>query len=1339
MNMRVASLTVLFFWLASWFGFPVEGGTAAGPNGLAGGMSFQVRGNAALPSPDDDYDGLTDDVETNGWWDAAGFFSTDPHDPDSDDDGLTDGEEKLYDTDPLDDHSPGIYVEYEARLKTRQYSAKVSYFQPWGWQQYGDQLISLDAVVVRRGSTFSVGGPANAILQVNKSLSSLTTLTPVRDACNGRWRIYVPAGGTVGRYEIVLRDGEWSKKLKLYVIFELPAPTSSFTQAMIDTFLYDDDPENLRDEVGIQLGDWRYTHEDYPSRIPSGAWINAGSVYRFQLEQFEPFVFEEHVIQAINGQRDQWSAAYALVARADKVTRFNYPRVLHSSWSVLHPGADDSNQCSNIAGLLTAFLRSAGIPARPFFVDWAYNTFDHAAEIWLYGAWVAARGYTRVEPEGCGWNCGYGYLSPRSRYSWGRDIYRPWHSGGGGSGSTVMAADENWVWWQTGWTEDSVGHDYRWPSWDWDAIVRYAWFDTLFVPYWSYWGWSHEPHVTGSPPYAWPAPTNLAGDVPSEQFSAETIDDGQAGVSVGGMGDYGVDLDGDGYFDQLVIEVEVSATQAGTYWLQGQLGVDRRVPNLMGSGGLIAAAVVRADLAEGTNIVQLPFDGLRISAAKEDGPYVLQYLSITDVDNPGPDEFANALLGYWLSLYTTAAYRADSFQNRGAALSSQIAEQGLDTDGDTRYESLILSVGLNVFKPGTYTVQGDLYDSRERFVARATSSGTGPTAVLQFDGLSDAVGPYTLKQVSLLNADGELIDSLVSAYTTQQVTQADRGTHILEPGESGEVGLQGILPGPYADAGLDLDGDGLYDLLTIDVQVEVEETGQYRLEGWLQGGSSSLVSWAVSDPISVTTVGTYTLSLAFSGPAISAHNTAGPFTLTVLKLLRGAGYEVVDEVDVAYTTASAYTPEQFERLPYLELPADYVILFEDHMEDGEGAWTADWPWARTTTWFHSPIQAWTDSPGGNYGNGRDVSLTTSPMDLVRFSRPTLQFQTCYDLETNYDYGRIEISTDGGVTWHSVTTYTGRTVHWSGQRVDLGMIGGAETLRVRFRLDTDAGVTADGWYIDDVVVYFDRDLDGDGIPNDVEVGDDPNNPVDSDGDATPDYLDDDSDGDGIPDAGEWSEGSDDPLAGCIAGNPLCFNNDNDGNSVPNYLDLDSDGDGIPDAGEWSAGPDDPLVGCTADAPLCFNNDNDDDGVPYYLDLDSDGDGIPDAGEWSAGPDDPLAGCTADAPLCFNNDNDGNGIPNYLDLDSDADGIPDAGEWSAGPNDPLVGCTADDPLCFNNDNDGDGVPNYLDLDSDGDGFPDSTEGTDDSDADGKPDYLDFIFIKWLPIVLRQSLPK
>ncbi|MFV0525826.1 MAG: Ig-like domain-containing protein, partial [Acidimicrobiales bacterium] len=50
----------------------------------------------------------------------------------------------------------------------------------------------------------------------------------------------------------------------------------------------------------------------------------------------------------------------------------------------------------------------------------------------------------------------------------------------------------------------------------------------------------------------------------------------------------------------------------------------------------------------------------------------------------------------------------------------------------------------------------------------------------------------------------------------------------------------------------------------------------------------------------------------------------------------------------------------------------------------------------------------------------------------------------------------------------------------------------------------------------VTTDINPDDDNDGIPDTTEVGPDPNHPVDTDNDGTPDYLDPDSDGDGNPD-------------------------------------------------------------------------------------------------------------------------------------------------------------------------------------------------------------------------------
>ena len=277
----------------------------------------------------------------------------------------------------------------------------------------------------------------------------------------------------------------------------------------------------------------------------------------------------------------------------------------------------------------------------------------------------------------------------------------------------------------------------------------------------------------------------------------------------------------------------------------------------------------------------------------------------------------------------------------------------------------------------------------------------------------------------------------------------------------------------------------------------------------------------------------------------------------------------------------------------------------------------------------------------------------------------------------------------------------------------------------------------------------RDHDSDGICDPIEIGPDPSNPVDSDGDGIPDYQDTDSDNDGVPDS---TEAGPDPL------NPV--DNDNDG--TPDYQDTDDDGDGIPTADEgtgdsdgdgvpdYQDGDDDNDGIPTADEGT---GDSDGDGVPDYQDGDSDGDGITDTTE--AGGNDADGDGIIDGFV--DNDNDGmddntettplpvpdtdsDGTSDYQDTDSDNDGVPDSTEGNDADEDGIPDTT---PLGSDVDGDGiddafdpdqggtpvvvqdtdnDGTPDYQDTDDDGDGIPTADEGTGDSDGDGIPDYLD-----------------
>lgn len=84
----------------------------------------------------------------------------------------------------------------------------------------------------------------------------------------------------------------------------------------------------------------------------------------------------------------------------------------------------------------------------------------------------------------------------------------------------------------------------------------------------------------------------------------------------------------------------------------------------------------------------------------------------------------------------------------------------------------------------------------------------------------------------------------------------------------------------------------------------------------------------------------------------------------------------------------------------------------------------------------------------------------------------------------------------------------------------------------------------------------NDSDGDGIPDEIEKGENEQKPRDTDKDGTPDYKDSDSDNDGKPDSEEAGQNPEKPQ-------------DTDKDGLPDYRDLDSDNDGKPDSEEQRA--------------------------------------------------------------------------------------------------------------------------------------------------------------------------
>ncbi len=78
------------------------------------------------------------------------------------------------------------------------------------------------------------------------------------------------------------------------------------------------------------------------------------------------------------------------------------------------------------------------------------------------------------------------------------------------------------------------------------------------------------------------------------------------------------------------------------------------------------------------------------------------------------------------------------------------------------------------------------------------------------------------------------------------------------------------------------------------------------------------------------------------------------------------------------------------------------------------------------------------------------------------------FWTKYELETNYDYMYLEITTNG-MSWTILETFNGNQNSWTQKFYDLEDYLGISYVQLRFRFKSDNYVTEEGMFIDDIEI------------------------------------------------------------------------------------------------------------------------------------------------------------------------------------------------------------------------------------------------------------------------------
>ena len=161
-----------------------------------------------------------------------------------------------------------------------------------------------------------------------------------------------------------------------------------------------------------------------------------------------------------------------------------------------------------------------------------------------------------------------------------------------------------------------------------------------------------------------------------------------------------------------------------------------------------------------------------------------------------------------------------------------------------------------------------------------------------------------------------------------------------------------------------------------------------------------------------------------------------------------------------------------------------VALYDE--ANNTSNWTATGSWNITTTKYVSAPSSFTDSPSGNYLSNANTNLRyNNQIGLTDVLGAVLEFDTQWDIENDWDYGQVQLSTNNGSTWISLEgqytnpgtgsfqpagepLYDGTQSTWVHETIDISTYA-EQQIVIRFYFRSDGSVTRDGWYVDNVKI------------------------------------------------------------------------------------------------------------------------------------------------------------------------------------------------------------------------------------------------------------------------------
>ena|GEM_PF-3437299 len=156
---------------------------------------------------------------------------------------------------------------------------------------------------------------------------------------------------------------------------------------------------------------------------------------------------------------------------------------------------------------------------------------------------------------------------------------------------------------------------------------------------------------------------------------------------------------------------------------------------------------------------------------------------------------------------------------------------------------------------------------------------------------------------------------------------------------------------------------------------------------------------------------------------------------------------------------------------------EYLLPFDD-VESGTQEWTVDTTsgssWHIDGCRYFSASNSW--KAGGDdyptctatYDGNTETRLVSKSLDLGAVGNQyKLNWKEWFDIEIGFDWGVVEISTDGGINWDELGSEFDGSDGWQSNSLDL--TGYSGSVNLGFSLYSDDTNNYEGWYVDDIDV------------------------------------------------------------------------------------------------------------------------------------------------------------------------------------------------------------------------------------------------------------------------------